>query len=171
MYAPGEYRSERCRNWDYAVKAGDRIADEWPVANFAGGRYWLRTYGPNGFFREYAGGAGEPALTVSAGYGLASGNPDGSLVVTLTNTGAGSVDATLRDLSYGAAPTAVAVPAGATKTVRLAFASSANWYDLGITVAGADGWSRRLAGRCETGRTGSTDPLIGRKRGRAFRTE
>lgn len=166
-YAPGKYKvgsgEEVCRNWNHAVKAGDRVTDDWSVNKFEGDRYFLRTYGPNGFYREFLGRLDEASPEVSAGYGVSSGKPDGSLVVTLTNPGTAPLGVTLRDVSYGAAPVVRSVAPGATEKVRFALVGSAHWYDLEITVAGAPGFSRRLAGRCETGRLGRTDPLIGRR--------
>lgn len=166
VYAPGDYKvgsgTERCRNWDYAVKAGDRITDDWSIASFVDGRYFLRVYGPNGFFREFSGAKDSPPVEIEAEYGLASGKPDGSLVLRLVNRSFEAKEFVLKDRSYGAPDAVHAVAAGTEKRVRLALSASACWYDTEVTVAGATGWSRRLAGRCETGRTGSTDPVIGR---------
>lgn len=165
-YAPGKYKvgsgEEICANRNHAVKAGDRITDDWVVTDFDGGLYFLRTYGPNGFFREFRGTLDAPEPEVAVGYGMTAGKPDGALTVTLSNPCATPLTVTLRDVSYGAAPVVRTLAAGATEKLRLDLATSAHWYDFEITVAGAPGFSRRVAGRCETGRLGRTDPLIGR---------
>ena len=79
VYAPGEYLApgnegkqekifEPVRAWHYAVKAGDTLTDNWPLDAFKGRDYHLRVYGPNGFFREFAGSANDPLLQVDCEY-------------------------------------------------------------------------------------------------------
>src|SRR5690606_23783672 len=70
VYAPGNYlqedrpgdglRMEALKAWPYAVRAGDTIASEWPLDHFENREYHLRVYGPNGFFREFAGNVSDP---------------------------------------------------------------------------------------------------------------
>jgi hypothetical protein len=36
------------------------------------------------------------------------------------------------------------------------------WYDFNVTIAGVDPFLRRLAGRVETGKSGFSDPVMGR---------
>lgn len=56
VYAPGNYRSnkqlnfESVKTWAYAVKSGDEINNSWALHNFEKDQYFLRVYGPNGFF-------------------------------------------------------------------------------------------------------------------------
>jgi phospholipase C len=44
----------------------------------------------------------------------------------------------------------------------MALVKSHYWYDFSVTIAGADGFLRRFAGRVETGKSGFSDPLMGR---------
>lgn len=65
VYAIGNYTAkggntnskyaEPRRVWQFAVKAGDSVMYEWPLQDFENENYHLRLYGPNGFFREFAG--------------------------------------------------------------------------------------------------------------------
>src|SRR5690606_7519103 len=61
VYAPGNYQLRtdkkdygKLRNWQYAVAAGESVADSWKIDAFKNKQYHLRIHGPNGFFREYA---------------------------------------------------------------------------------------------------------------------
>ena len=67
IYALNPYEGEVLRVWNYAVKAGDTLTESFKLAGFEGGQYHLRVYGPNGYFREFAGNAQEPEVAVSCG--------------------------------------------------------------------------------------------------------
>src|SRR5690606_6726066 len=62
--AAGNYRNnetgkfEPVRTWAFAVRPGDELEYRWPLQSFENGQYHLRVYGPNGFFREFAGTSG-----------------------------------------------------------------------------------------------------------------
>ena len=102
MHFPGKYlqRSaggqevfEAAGSRSYAVRGGDRISDEWPVAAFENGIYHLRAYGPNGFYREVKGTAEDPALTIACEYERARSlvkKLTGNLALTLTSHHAGN---------------------------------------------------------------------------------
>jgi phospholipase C len=169
VYAPGWYFAddaasytdapvpkEECRRWSFAVQAGGRVEYSWPLASFEDSYYHLRTYGPNGFYREYRGDEGDPALGIEAGY---SGD---RLVFRFENRGEGPLDVRVADHAYGAEPLLLALAAGASEVLPVELAASFRWYDLGVTVAGAERFARRYAGRVETGDPGMSDPLIGR---------
>jgi phospholipase C len=166
VYAPGKYKVgqtiEVCRNWDYAVKAGDRVVDDWSIEKFDRQLYWLRVYGPNGFFREFRGGGGEPAPRVWAAYGSTDAKPDGSLIVRAENKSDRFVEVTLRDVAYGAPAVVRKLMPGASEDIRFDLAASHSWYDIEVSASAAPGFYRRLAGRVETGRLSRTDPVIGR---------
>jgi phospholipase C len=69
VFAPGKYKGELVRVWDYAVTApGDMLRDVWQIADFEKEQYHLRVYGPNGFYREFIGNNQDPELTVQCGY-------------------------------------------------------------------------------------------------------
>ncbi|GAA5130561.1 phospholipase C, phosphocholine-specific [Luteolibacter yonseiensis] len=173
VYAPGAYRSdqaigdsdargpdEHARRWSYAVATGDRVGYAWPLEAFEGGLYHLRTYGPNGFHREYRGNLADPLLEIGCTYMEASE----SLLLTFSNQDtAKPLRVTVRDLAYGADEVAITLPAGGSMLVPFDLARSFRWYDLEVGVVGSDLFSRRYAGRVENGRDGPSDPLIGRR--------
>lgn len=63
-------------------------------------------------------------------------------------------------------PLTFRVPARADRDHFLPLKYSANWYDFSVRVLGLEAFSRRFAGRVETGRHSLSDPgLGGRARG------
>lgn len=165
VYAYGGPEGVAVRN--YAVSPGGRIEDAWSLNEFAGGRYHLRAYGPNGFFREFIGGADDPRLDIHLEYGRipTSATPlSGNVDVVLVNKDprAGSTVA-VSDLSYktGAQRRELAPhdQAGITVETQRSF----GWYDVSIKVAGHAQFERRYAGHVETGQWSFSDPVIGRR--------
>ncbi len=166
VYAPGSYlqvpRSlgkavgdpvlRPLKFWSYAVLPGDKISDRFPLSHFEGGRYFLRVYGPNGFFREFKGDASDPLAPFSLAYRRDGGL---SLVfpsvptpaeIVLTDHGFKKNDRTFRLTD---AP------------VSLDLDTVQGWYDFSLSVKGFPEYSRRFAGRVETGADSITDPVMG----------
>jgi phospholipase C len=50
--------------------------------------------------------------------------------------------------------------AGASRSMVLHLGRSHQWYDFGVTIAGAGRYLRRYAGRVETGKAGVSDPAM-----------
>ncbi|HVW07110.1 MAG TPA: alkaline phosphatase family protein, partial [Bryobacteraceae bacterium] len=145
VYEPGKSGSRA-----YAMKAGQKLTDAIPVE---GSAYRLRVCGPNGFLRELAGGAGDPAVDVDCEY-LASGDLD----LVLTNRDSKqSHDLRIVDHSYGTGTRSVFLKAGEKRTVTLPLAKSFSWYDFSVTAGRLE---RRCAGRVETGKPGQSDPAM-----------
>ncbi|MFO1462013.1 MAG: phospholipase C, phosphocholine-specific [Verrucomicrobiota bacterium] len=153
-FAPG-------RTWSYTVLPGDTLTDAWRLSDFEAGRYHVRVHGPNGFFRELRGTARDPRLEVRF-----LGTRDGTGVLNLQNTGGTVVEVILRDLSYGRPQQSVSVPSGGSGPipVNLDLSGSHGWYDFELQVAGNPDFTRRYAGRIETGRDSVSDPAMGRAR-------
>lgn len=147
---------EETRRWAFAVKTGSKLSYSWPLALFEGGHYVLRTYGPNGFFREYGGDGKDPEIGVSSGY---SG---GRFLVRISNRSASPLEFEIKDHGYGAGAIKKILQPGMDETLAFDLAESHRWYDLGVSVAGSPRFVRRFAGRVETGEHGMSDPLIGR---------
>ncbi|WP_367874791.1 phosphocholine-specific phospholipase C [Luteolibacter sp. Populi] len=148
--------SEECRRWSFAVLPGGKLGYSWPLAVFDGGYYHLRTYGPNGFYREYTGDSADPPLEIASSYSGAQ------LVLHLANHGSTRLEAVLTDHGYGTPTQTLILAPGETRTLPLDLSASSRWYDLGLTVTGTPRFSRRHAGRVENGEHGTSDPLIGR---------
>jgi phospholipase C len=147
----------------YGVKPGDSVNDGWPLAEFDGGRYHLRVYGPNGFYREFRGDAGDPAVGISFGYEPSEGALPftGNATIRLKNNG-DACTVTFVDNSYKGVYPDKQLAAGEQATVTFP-AENQGWYDLSVRVKGHDDWEARYAGRIETGRDSISDPYMGNR--------
>ncbi|QMU29156.1 phosphocholine-specific phospholipase C [Adhaeribacter radiodurans] len=179
VYAPGTFRQTNAQqqlitdtlaNWAFAVSAGDKLAQTWPLAAFENNAYHLRTYGPNGFFREFMGNAQDPALEIQLEYERHPKNKKqltGNAQLKIKNTSKNQAyTVEIIDLAYKAnnikkqvKPTA---SGQAEVTINLDLKRSSNWYDFSVKVTGHTSFEQRFAGRVETGKHGSTDPFMGR---------
>jgi phospholipase C len=147
---------------NYAVAAGDHLEDSWAIGDFANGVYHLQVYGPNGFFREFIGSANDPLLTVVARYGTAGNSISGNLEIRASNrepTKALSVN--ISDQSYNSAPKMQMMSPGGTETITIDTQRSHCWYDLTVNLTVVARYSRRFAGRIETGKWSFSDPAMG----------
>jgi phospholipase C len=163
VYAPGNYavagkpgQLEPLRTWAYGVRAGDTIADVWPLGEFEDGKYHLRVYGPNGFYREFAGDANDPALGVELYYEWAGSRLTGNAGLRLKNSGA-ACKVEFVDHAYGVSYPSRPIGTGETATELLALAKSHGWYDISVRVGG---FEQRFAGRVETGKDSMSDPAM-----------
>jgi phospholipase C len=129
----------------YTVGAGDLLDASWPVQ----GEYDVHLHGPNGFFRRYAGTAGQAAVT------LAISRLGRTTRLRVRVDGPKATEVRLVD-AYGGD---YRVRGGG--SVEVDAARSAGWYDLTATVAGSS-WVRVAAGHLETGHASSSDPALGR---------
>ena len=144
VYAPGMAG----RNWAYTVKAGDVLSDSWPLAE-SGGKYHLRVYGANGFYREFKGDAND---AVGVFFDYTTG-------VLLKKRKHAAFVVEIVDNAYGAA-TVTREMTGGDSLVPLAFDKSRQWYDFSVRVKGVKGFEWRYAGRIETGKEGISDPQM-----------
>jgi phospholipase C len=173
VYAPGNYISredkssyEAARSWDYAVTAGDALADAWPLKNFEHNLYHLRVYGPNGFYREFKGDAGDPSLQITCDYErvrLMKNRLTGNIELRVKNMDVKQAhQITVTDNAYKHKPVSRTVPAGQEITVILDLKKSHSWYDFNVAVQGNKSFGRSYAGRIETGKESFSDPAMGR---------
>lgn len=166
--ANGESASfEKVGSRSYAVAAGDRLTDSWPLASFEDGIYHLRVYGPNGFYRACRGDEKDPSLLVTCDYerdARDAARLTGRLQVTLRNVHPQKgYEVEIRDMSYKTGTITQQVPVANTPTLLvLDPGKSFGWYDFAITVKDAAHFERRFAGKVESGEDSFTDPLMGR---------
>jgi phospholipase C len=161
IYAINPYQGENLRVWNFAVKAGDTLTQSWNLTDFEGGKYHLRVYGPNGFFREFAGDKNDPDLLVTCGNARdKSGKLKGDLQFSFLNRDGKSAAISLIDNAYGEKPLDIKLSAGGKSQALMTLTKSANWYDISVKTA-QSGTIRRYAGHVETGRESITDPLMG----------
>ncbi|MFT4156244.1 phosphocholine-specific phospholipase C [Parafilimonas sp.] len=177
VYAPGEYVSleaekasqktfEPLRPWHFAVKAGEAVIEKWPLGNFKDDQYHLRLYGPNGFFREFAGNAQDPDIHVDCAYQTDVANKNqltGNLIVSIVNLSKISAyDIEIEDNAYKAPPVSKKIGPSKTEVIALNLSKSFGWYDFSVGLPNKPGFIKRFAGRVETGKETYTDPFMGR---------
>jgi len=145
----------------YAVVAGDSLTDTWDLSDFGSEGYRLQVYGPNGFFRQFAGDANDPPIRVAFGYESSDRALTGNVALTLTNDSDRPLDVIIKDVAYKT-PSRTRKLRGRSRVVVVrALSSSQGWYDLTVTPAGSARYFKRYAGRVETGNVTATDPVIG----------
>ena len=140
-------RFETGQTWAFAVSAGDQISYGWDLDRFYAGAYFLRVHGPNGFFREFRGSAGDPQLEIAfdprrGEFALQNTDPKRGLRVTL------------EDLAYGGAPRTVDLDgsggAGGRSVVPWELGPSFGWHEIAVRVEGYPNFVHRYAGHLET---------------------
>ena len=162
-------KMEPLRTWAYGVKPGDSLTDTWPLTAFEGSRYFLRVYGPNGFFREFRGDAADPAIGIGFDYEPSGGAYpfSGNGILHLANNG-DACTVLVVDHAYGGPYPEQRLAAGGRASLILPARNSRGWYDFSVAVKGHDGFEARYAGRIETGRDSISDPRMGRPAEGAF---
>jgi len=142
----------------YTIEAGKTLNDNaWTSATQANGAYNLWVYSVNGFFRSFNGNsATDPKIEIQVCYDPVNG----AVYAHVTNNGTQAVPVTFVANAYTnvytEGPWALSVPAGATVAQSWSLTGSANWYDF--TLSSGTAFSRRFAGRVETGKDTTTDP-------------
>lgn len=173
VYAPGNGISEAGKDhfgvWSFAVKAGDRLTYQWPLKDFSQGKYHIRVYGPNGFFREFRGDQSDPALDITCEYAQRPGiaQPDGNLELQVVNLSEGQpYRITVTDLAYRAHNHVLLLEKPGTPrsnaSLRLDLQKTYGWYDFSVRVEGNNVFEKRYAGRVENGKPGFSDPAMGK---------
>jgi len=150
---------------DFAVAPGESLSARWPLSGFVGGHYHLRVHGPNGFFRELRGTAGDPLVNVTVDTEVdATDMPTGNLRVVL-RTGALASPLTARIVAsaYGQVEIVRPLTPQSEHRISMPLDRSHGWYDFTVTMEGAPDFTHRYAGRSETGRPSRSDPLMGRE--------
>jgi len=167
VYAPGKYvqkdnprEFENTRTWAYGLTAGDNLTGAWPLNEFENDKYHLRIYGPNGFFREYAGDKQDPLLDIACNY---QAGLTGNVELKLSNPDKNKTyHVEIADKAYKINNHKMDLPPGASASLVLNLAKSFGWYDFTVKVTGHSQFEQRYAGRVETGRPSYSDPFMGR---------
>ncbi|KAF1020523.1 MAG: Non-hemolytic phospholipase C [Paracidovorax wautersii] len=147
----------------YVVEAGRQLDDTWDAGLLDAGRYDLWVLGPNGFHRGFVDdltgqrSRAVPAPEVRVCYDIANGN----VYLTLMNTGTAKATFNVRAKAYRAdGPWSATVEAGQSVDLHWDLSGSARWYDFTVACAELPRYSRRFAGRVETGSHGLSDPAM-----------
>jgi len=168
VYSPVKFtdgnKEDICRNWSFAVKAGDHLTYRWPLTSFENETYHLRVNGPNGFFREFKGNGTNTPLKVSLSYQKVKQNDaklTGNVLINLVNNSSNPFSVIILDNAYGTKEITKQIPAKSRVQVELKLERSFNWYDFSVKIKGNSNFEERFAGRVETGLATKTDPLMG----------
>ena len=142
--------------WTYTVGSGGEVSDNFGVTQ--GASYDLAVYGPNGFFRIFAGGlaANNANLSVNAVYDTAGQG----LILFIRNHTSTAEKISVFD-AYSGKTYSLLVQGGDTATYTGQLQGTFGWYDITLTVDSDPSFKRQLAGHVETGRDSITDPAIG----------
>jgi phospholipase C len=145
----------------YTVEPGRRLTGSWLVGADAGA-YDLWVLGPNGFHRHFTGKLSDctermPLPEVLAGYDARRGD----VLLELINAGSGSCTFELTPNAYFHHRESLSVAAHCRAKRQLSLGQSAHWYDVTASVIELPGFTRRFAGRVETGRDSYSDPALG----------
>jgi phospholipase C len=163
VYTPGKFRDQvKLRTRAYAVAAGQGLTDSWELEGFEKGVYYLRVCGPNGFLREFAGSAGDPRVEIQCKSARLKNALTGDIELRVASQAERALTVQVTDHGYKSGDHTIVVQPFGNQTLVMALVKSHYWYDFSVTIAGADGFLRRFAGRVETGKSGFSDPLMGR---------
>lgn len=170
IYAPGIYKGEKGRSWQYAVAAGDTLEYSWEIRDFENQLFQLRVYGPNGFYREFKGDQNNPKMGITAAYRFESNAKkqlkEIGVSVVLFNSEQTPQEIVISDNAYGMNEKDIVLGNSASRThisnVPVNLKKSHGWYDFTVRIKGNSVFEQRYAGRVETGLPGKTDPFMGR---------
>ena len=143
----------------YAVKPGDSLSRQYPLALFGESGYNIQVHGPNGFYRSFTGGAGPGHVEVQALYDQRGSALTGKLKLQLRNHLPGPATVEISD-SYGSKPLSRTINKNEEASILLQLEQNHGWYDYTVRTEGLTA-EARFAGRIEAGKDTFTDPIMG----------
>jgi phospholipase C len=143
----------------YTVSAGDTLSDYWLTSDTQGA-YELTVHGPNGYLCQFRGNtdgaASQSEPDVKVRYDVVEGN----IILSLSNPGSAPCSMKVTNSHDQSAPHIYSVASGASAEDHWVLTASSGWYDLSVTSVDSARYLRRFAGHVETGRPGSSEPVI-----------
>jgi phospholipase C len=122
------------------------------------GQYSLLVFGPNGFYRVFAGSFGVNAVNLHTQ--LHYDIPSKGIRLHVANHGAALTQVSLFDF-YTQKTTARSLRPNQSFTEFLSLDKFYGWYDITIQANTDASFQQRLAGHLETGKDSMTDPAFG----------
>jgi phospholipase C len=144
----------------YTVEAGTHLTGTWEPTPT--GAYDLWVLGPNGFHRHFTGNAARVTTAAQPNPDVRVAYDTRQVRLKITFSNAGSVSCVfilVANKYYAAAPLAYPVPAYGALTLAWPLRNGP-WYDFSVTVQSQRNYSRRFAGRMETGVASFSDPAM-----------
>ncbi|ROH90826.1 phospholipase C, phosphocholine-specific [Stagnimonas aquatica] len=144
----------------YGIEAGKMLDDHWDLAE-DGGAYDLWVLSHNGWHRHFTGKASTQAPTPEIRVCYDAANGDVYLQTRNPSKEARTLLIT-PNAYFSSGPVRLRLPGYGSADHAWSLADSFHWYDFTVTVEGDDsGYSRRYAGRVETGAASVSDPAMG----------
>jgi phospholipase C len=106
----------------------------------------------------------DPRVEIQFEYARRGNAPAGNAELRVYNGAERALTVRVRDHGYKSGDHAAVIEPGGSGAIAMALGQSYWWYDFSVTIAGAEGFLRRFAGRVETGKSGFSDPVMGRVR-------
>jgi phospholipase C len=144
----------------YAVKPGDILTRQFPLALFNDSAYAIEVHGANGFYRSFTGRAASRAVEVESSYEEKEKRLTGNVLVRVRNASNDPLNIEIRHHGYQERPVNKSIEGHQELSLVLQLDQSHGWYDFSVKVPGSDA-EARFAGRVETGKPGMTDPGMG----------
>jgi phospholipase C len=139
----------------YTVEPGKHLSDTWDIRS----GYDLSVHGPNGFFRQFTGGA-PTARSAQLDVGAAYNERHDEIALKIRNRGPRPVSVIVRS-GYSSRQAKLSLKPGESVTEQWSLSRTRGWYDLVLTVAGGAPVEYRYAGHLENGEESITDPAMG----------
>ena len=144
----------------YIVESCKSLSARWSTV-LSAGEYDLFVLGPNNFHRRITGStinallSGQSEVDVCYDIGL------NKILMNLVNQATSPLNFVVTDKAYQQGSRTITVPAGKMIELPWDLKPSGSWYDLQVTVKEDLTFTRRFAGRMETGSDSITDPAMG----------
>jgi phospholipase C len=154
---PAENSGKGTGPWAYTLDPATRVLSD-SFSPTTGTAYDLSAFGPNGFFRRFAGGLTTESanLAVSTQPGILGAG----IVLVIRNVTKAATTVTIADQYTGEAQHFPLFP-GAEIILPFLLVTSFQWYDLLVTTSTDPSFVRHYAGHVETGLDSVSDPHIG----------
>jgi phospholipase C len=159
VYTSSLYGGDWVPSRNYALKAGDKLNDEWDLKKFKPGQAHVEVYGPNGFYRSFKNLKKD--IRTSLKYEFVNEKITGNVFLEIKNDSDKTLNIKVEDVSYRKNSKSWKVEAGSASSVRFDLSKYHNWYDLRITADEIQGYEVQYAGHVDTGKESFTDPAMG----------
>jgi phospholipase C len=142
----------------YTVSPNAQVSDTWDYGAINLGQYNLLVFGPNGFYRVFAGSFGDAAanLQTQVIYDI----PRNGIQLEIANLGGSAQEVSLFDY-YTQQTTNYSVEPNKSFRQFWSLQKFHGWYDITVQVASDSTFQQRVAGHLETGEASMTDPAFG----------
>ncbi|WP_141732743.1 phosphocholine-specific phospholipase C [Oligoflexus tunisiensis] len=139
----------------FTVEPQKSLQDRWLTT--PAGDYDLWVLAPNGFHRHFTGRSG---IEQQVDFEMDYDRPNDALRLLFRNSSERDHIITLTANRYESSePVTLLIPAKSSRTLSRPLVNGP-WYDDSVRLQGYPGWSRRFAGRMETGQDSTSDPAM-----------